>query len=68
MIPGKRPARGALMLISIGRDESEAWRTDASEQAKMAKDFERLAREKGRRYLEIRDDRGQPLCIREVSC
>jgi hypothetical protein len=61
-----RPSRGALLLVSLSRSESDEWRDEAF-RTKALDTFRRMAREKGRRYLEVRDNVGRELAVAEVT-
>lgn len=61
-----RPSRGALLLVSLSSSESAEW-ADEAFRRKALDSFARMAREKGRRYLEVRDHVGRELAVAEVS-
>lgn len=63
---GPRPSRGALMLVSISQSETVQWGEDPDFRTKTVADFAKLARQRGRRFLEIRDVRGTRLVLTEV--
>jgi hypothetical protein len=61
-----RPSRGALLLVSLSRAESDEWGDEAF-RTKALETFRRMARAKGRRYLEVRDNVGRELAVAEVT-
>jgi hypothetical protein len=67
MVPGTvRPPRGALMTVSLSSGETAEW-NDPEFRAAARKDFERRARERGRRFVEVRDANGAPLALWGVT-
>lgn len=62
-----RPSRGNLLQISISENEAEDWATDPRARERALRDFARMAREKGRRFLEVRGARGEQLVVQEVA-
>jgi hypothetical protein len=67
MLPaaGRRPARGALLTVSLGRAESEEWFADAAFRRTLTSDVARRARDKGRRFFEIYDHLGARIGVGE---
>jgi hypothetical protein len=63
----KRPARGALLTVSIGDTEAAEWQTDAEFRAALLKDITRRTRDKGRKFFEIIDPKGKALHVGEIS-
>lgn len=62
-----RPPRGALLLVSIGETESAEWATDEAFRRTLTSDVARRARERGRRFYEIRDASNELLDVGEVE-
>lgn len=65
--PGARAARGALLTVSIGASESVEWAGDLAFRTALRRDVARRARERGRRFYEIRDAAGVLLDVGEVA-
>ncbi len=66
MAPGRLPPRGALLLVSLSRTESADWSADPETREDLVEGFRKMAKAKGRRFLEIRDHLGGELCVSEV--
>jgi hypothetical protein len=58
-----RPSRGALLLVSLSRAESEEWSADEAFRRTSMAQFAKLARERGRRFVEVRDALGAELAV-----
>jgi hypothetical protein len=58
-----RPSRGALLLVSLSRAESEEWSADEAFRQDSLRRFREMARERGRRFVEVRDSLGAELAV-----
>ncbi len=62
-----RPGRGALLQVSLSRSETTEWHADPTSRAATVAGFAKLARQHGRRFLELTDARGARLRVAEVT-
>jgi hypothetical protein len=61
-----RPSRGSLLTVSISRTDAEEWE-DPKYREDFKKAVETRAKARGRRYFEVRNDRGLLLHVGEVA-
>lgn len=66
IVPPRKPARGALLSVALGRTESSEWALDAKLREQVNTDASRRAREKGRKFFEVRDANGKVLNVGSV--
>lgn len=64
---GRRPPRGALLTVSLGRSESAEWVSDADFRESVISDVTKRARERGRVFFEVYGDDGRRLHVGEVA-
>jgi hypothetical protein len=63
-----RPGRGALLQVSLSRSQSAEWAQDAEgTRDSMTRGYTRMAREHGRRYVELLDSNGVLLKVAEAQ-